>query len=275
MRPTSKWGKALFIILQLFFAGIILFPILYAVDISFMPAAQVFRYPPNLIPTLLNFSNYRLALDNAPLLRYMLNSLIVSSCVTAGQIILASLAAFAFSHFEFKGKNLIFMMILATMMIPGESIIISNYMTMGDLHLFDTYFALILPSLASAMCVFFMRQTFLQTPRPFFEVAKLEGCSNIRYLFTLLLPISKGSLGAIGIYSFINSWNSYLWPLLVTNKSHMRTVQIGIGMLQDPEGLGYGMIMGGIVIILLPSLLIFIVGQKQILSGTLAGAIKG
>ncbi|MBQ8972687.1 MAG: carbohydrate ABC transporter permease [Clostridia bacterium] len=275
MRPTSTWGKVLFIILQLFFAGIILFPILYAVDISFMPAAQVFRYPPNLIPTLLNFSNYRLALDNAPLLRYMLNSIIVSTCVTVGQIILASLAAFSFSHFAFKGKNLVFMMILATMMIPGESIIISNYMTMGDLHLFDTYIALILPSLASAMSVFFMRQTFLQTPKAFHEVAKLEGCSNLRYLFTLLLPISKGSLGAIGIYSFINSWNAYLWPLLVTNKSNMRTVQIGIGMLQDPEGLGYGMIMGGIVIILLPSLLIFIVGQKQILSGTLAGAIKG
>lgn len=275
MRPTTKWGKVLFTILQLFFVGIILFPILYAVDISFMPAAQVFRYPPNLVPTLLNFSNYRLALDNAPLLRYILNSIIVSTSVTGGQIILASLAAFAFSHFEFKGKNLIFMMILATMMIPGESIIISNYMTMGDLHLFDTYIALILPALASAMSVFFMRQTFLQTPRAFHEVAKLEGCSNLRYLFTLLLPISKASLGAIGIYSFINSWNSYLWPLLVTNKSNMRTVQIGIGMLQDPEGLGYGMIMGGIVIILLPSLLIFIVGQKQILSGTLTGAIKG
>ena len=275
MRPTSTWGKAIFLVLQLFFAGIILFPILYAVDVSFMPASQVFRYPPNLVPTLLNFSNYRLALDNAPLLRFMLNSVIVSTSVTVGQIVLASLGAFAFSHFEFKGKNFIFMLILATMMIPGESIIISNYMTMGDLHLFDTYIALILPSLASAMSVFFMRQAFLKMPRDFHEVAKIEGCSNLRYLFTLLLPISKGSLGAIGIYSFINSWNSYLWPLLVTNKSNMRTVQIGIGMLQDPEGLGYGMIMGGIVIVLLPSLLIFIIGQKQILSGTLAGAIKG
>ena len=227
------------------------------------------------MPTQLNFDNYALALENAPLFRFMLNSIIVATSVTAGQMILSSLAAFAFSYFQFKGKNLVFMMILATMMIPGESIIISNYMTIGDLHLFDTYIALILPSLASAMSVFFMRQTFMQTPRALYEVARLEGCGNLRYLFTLLLPLSKGSLGAIGIYSFISSWNSYLWPLLVTNKTEMRTVQIGVGMLSDSEAMGYGMIMGGITMIMLPSILIFVVGQKQILSGALAGSIKG
>ena len=275
MRPATLLGKIVFIVLQVFFAFLILFPVLYAVDISFMPANQVFRRPPNLMPTLMNFSNYQLALKNAPLLRYVLNSVIVATCVTVGQLILSSMAAFSFSHFAYKGKMVFFMMILATMMIPGESIIISNYMTMGDLHLFDTYLALVLPALASAMSVFFMRQTFLQAPMALYEAAKIEGCGNLRYLFTLLIPISKGSMGAVAIYSFISSWNSYLWPLLVTNKSNMRTVQIGIGMLSDVESMGYGMIMAGIVIILLPSMLIFIIGQRQILSGTLAGAIKG
>lgn len=275
MRPVTWWGKTLFLLCQIAFVIVILFPILYAVDISFMPQSQLFKRPPNLMPTQLNFDNYALALENAPLFRFMLNSIIVATSVTAGQMILSSLAAFAFSYFQFKGKNLVFMMILATMMIPGESIIISNYMTIGDLHLFDTYIALILPSLASAMSVFFMRQTFMQTPRALYEVARLEGCGNLRYLFTLLLPLSKGSLGAIGIYSFISSWNSYLWPLLVTNKTEMRTVQIGVGMLSDSEAMGYGMIMGGITMIMLPSILIFVVGQKQILSGALAGSIKG
>ena len=275
MRPVTWWSKAIFLFLQVFFVILILFPILYAVDVSFMPQSQLFKRPPNLMPTQLNFKNYALALENAPLFRFVLNSIIVASGVTIGQMILSSLAAFSFSHFQFKGKNLAFMMILATMMIPGESIIISNYMTIGDLHLFDTYIALILPALASAMSVFFMRQTFMQTPMALYEVARLEGCSNLRYLFTLLLPLSKGSLGAIGIYSFISSWNSYLWPLLVTNKTNMRTVQIGVGMLSDSESMGYGMIMAGITMILLPSILIFIVGQKQILSGALAGSIKG
>ena len=275
MRPVTWWGKTIYRLLQVLFAFIIVFPVLYAIDISFMPAQQIFRKPPNLMPTMLNLSNYKLALSNAPLFRYELNSLIVAVCVTTGQMALSSLASFSFSYFNFKGKNVIFMLILVTMMIPGESIIISNYMTIGDLHLFDTYIALILPSLASAMSVFFMRQAFLQTPRALYEVARLEGCGNLRYLFTLLQPLCKGSLGAIGIYSFIGSWNSYLWPLLVTNKSHMRTVQIGIGMLSDSEAMGYGMIMAGIVIILLPTLLIFIAGQRQILSGALAGSIKG
>ena len=275
MRPVTWWGKTIFHVLQVIIAFIIVFPVLYAIDISFMPAQQIFKKPPNLMPTMLNLTNYKLALDNAPLFRYMLNSLIVAVCVTGGQMMLSSMASFSFSYFNFKGKNLIFMMILVTMMIPGESIIISKYMTIGDLHLFDTYFALILPSLASAMSVFFMRQAFLQTPRALYEVARLEGCSNIRYLFTLLLPLCKGSLGAIAIYSFIGSWNSYLWPLLVTNKNTMRTVQIGIGMLSDSESMGYGMIMAGIVIILIPTIMIFIVGQRQILSGALAGSIKG
>ncbi len=274
MRPVTWWGKVFYHILQAIFIFIIIFPVLYAIDISFMPAHQIFNQPPNLIPTMLNLTNYKLALSNAPLFRYEINSLIVAVCVTTGQMILSSLAAFSFSYFDFKGKNLIFILILITMMIPGESIIISNYMTIGDLHLFDTYSALIFPSLASAMSVFFMRQAFLRTPRALYEMALIEGCSNLRYLFTLLLPLCKGSLGAIGIYSFIGSWNSYLWPLLVTNKSHMRTVQIGIGMLSDSEAMGYGMIMAGIVIILLPTLLIFVIGQRQILSGALAGSIK-
>ena len=192
-----------------------------------------------------------------------------------GQICLASMAAFSFSHFEYKGKQAIFMALLATMMIPTESLIISNYLTIGDLGLYDTYLAMILPSLASAMSIFFMRQAFMQVPRALYEVARMEGCGNLRYLFTMLLPLSKGSIGAICIYTFINAWNSYLWPLLVTNQTSMRTVQIGVGMLYDREAASYNMIMAGITIVLIPSVLVFVVGQKQILSGTLSGAIKG
>ena len=167
------------------------------------------------------------------------------------------------------------MALLATMMIPTESLIISNYLTIGDLGLYDTYLAMILPSLASAMSIFFMRQAFMQVPRALYEVARMEGCGNLRYLFTMLLPLSKGSIGAICIYTFINAWNSYLWPLLVTNQTSMRTVQIGVGMLYDREAASYNMIMAGITIVLIPSVLVFVVGQKQILSGTLSGAIKG
>jgi len=240
-----------------------------------MTTPEIFKRPPTLVPSSFALTSYQQALKTAPLFRYLMNSLIMASSVMIGQIILASMAAFAFSHFEFKGKQVIFMALLATMMIPSESLIISNYLTIGDMGLYDTYFAMILPSLASAMSIFFMRQAFMQVPKSLYEVAKIEGCSNLRYLFTLLLPLSKGSIGAICIYTFINAWNAYLWPLLVTNQTSMRTVQIGVGMLYDREAASYNMIMAGITIVLIPSVLVFIIGQKQILSGTLSGAIKG
>ena len=275
MKPASPLGRLVMLLLKVCMVLLVLCPILYAVDVSFMTTPEIFRRPPTLIPSSFSLDSYAQALRTAPLFRYLLNSLIMATAVMTGQILLASMAAFAFSHFDFKGKQAIFMALLATMMIPNESLIISNYLTIGDLHLYDTYLAMILPSLASAMSIFFMRQAFLQVPRSLYEVAKIEGCGNLRYLFTLLLPLSKGSIGAICIYTFINAWNAYLWPLLVTNQTDMRTVQIGVGMLYDREAASYNMIMAGITLVLIPSVLVFIVGQKQILSGTLSGAIKG
>jgi sn-glycerol 3-phosphate transport system permease protein len=199
----------------------------------------------------------------------------MSAGITAGQLRLGSLGAFAFSHFNFKGKKVLFMTILATMMIPGESIVISNYMTVGDFGWYDTFPGLIFPGLASALSLFFLRQAFLKVPGELYDMARIDGCNNFRYLFQVLLPLSKGHLGALGIYTYLGAWNQYLWPLLVTNKAKMRTVQIGIGMLQNSEAMAVNMVMAGITIILLPSVIIFFAGQRQILSDTFAGALKG
>jgi sn-glycerol 3-phosphate transport system permease protein len=161
------------------------------------------------------------------------------------------------------------------MMIPGESIVISNYMTIGDLGWYDTFQALILPGTASALSLFFMRQSFLGVPKELYEVSRIDGCTNFRFLLQILLPLSKSQLGALGIYAYLGAWNQYLWPLLVTNKDTMRTVQIGISMLKNSEALEINLVMAGVTIILLPSIVIFFAGQKQILSGRFAGALKG
>ena len=275
MRPSPRWGKLCFLIAQILVAAIILSPIVYAVDISFLPLSQIFKKPPQLIPETLDFSYYVKAFQRAPLLRYLLNTVLVASGITVGQVLLACITAFSFSYFTFKGKNVLFMVILATMMIPGESIVLSNYLTIGELGLLDTYPALILPSLASATTIFFMRQAFLQTPRELYEVASMEGCGNLRYLFLIQMPLAKGAIGAVSIYTFINGWNAYMWPLLVTNTDRMRTVQIGIGMLLDADSADYNVMMAGVIIVMLPTLLLFTLGQKHILSGALAGAVKG
>lgn len=274
MRPSSRAGKICFLVLQLLTAVIILFPVFYAVDMSFLPLSAIFSKKFQL-PQQLDFSYYRRAFQVAPLFRYLFNTLLVAAGITVGQLLVGSLTAFAFSCFEFRGKGFLFMLVLATMMIPGESIAISNYLTMGDLGLLNTYAAMILPSIASSMSIFFMRQAFLQIPGEFYEVAKMEGCGNLRFLFTILIPLSKGSLGAIGIYTFINAWNAYMWPLLVTSTDKMRTIQIGLGMLLNAESAEYNMMMAGVVVAMIPTIIVFALGQRSILSGGLAGAVKG
>lgn len=275
MRPSSRMGKCCFLIVQILVLLIILCPILYALDMSFLPLSQIFSKPLKLIPHELDFSYYITAFQRAPLIRYLINTVIIAVCITVGQVFLACITAFAFAYFNFKGKNVLFMAILATMMIPGESIVLSNYLTMGELGLLDTYTAMILPSLASATTIFFMRQAFMQTPKELYEVASMEGCSSLRFLFAIQIPLSKGAMGAVGIYTFINAWNAYMWPLLVTNTDKMRTVQIGIGMLLDAESADYNVMMAGVIIVMLPTLLLFTFGQKYILSGALSGAMKG
>ncbi|ERJ91666.1 carbohydrate ABC transporter permease [Treponema lecithinolyticum] len=275
MKSVFRLERLVVLALKTFMILIILCPIFYAMSVSFMTTPEIFKRPPTLIPSSFLLTSYRQALKTAPLFRYLFNSFVMASSVMIGQITLASMAAFSFSHFKFKTKQIIFMAFLTTMMIPAESLVISNYLTIGDMRLYDTYLAMILPNLASAMSIFFMRQAFMQIPTALYEAARIEGCSNFRYLFTMLLPMSKGSIGAICIYTFIKAWNAYLWPLLVTNKTSMRTVQIGVGMLYDREAASYNMIMAGIVIVLIPSIVVFIVGQRQILSGTLSGAVKG
>ena len=275
MRPSTRIGRTCFLAVQILVILVILCPILYALDISFLPLSQIFGKPLKLIPHQPDLSYYVTAFQRAPLFRYLVNTVIIAVCITVGQVFLACITAFAFAYFDFKGKNVLFMAILATMMIPGESIVLSNYLTMGELGLLDTYVAMILPSLASATTIFFMRQAFLQTPRELYEVASREGCSSLRFLLAIQIPLSKGAMGAVGIYTFINAWNAYMWPLLVTNTDKMRTVQIGIGMLLDAESADYNVMMAGVIIVMLPTLLLFTFGQKYILSGALSGAMKG
>ncbi|AJA46647.1 sn-glycerol-3-phosphate transport system permease protein UgpE [Clostridium pasteurianum DSM 525 = ATCC 6013] len=254
---------------------ITILPILYALDISIMSGDQAFSYPLKLIPRELHFQNYLDVLNMAPIPRFILNTFVVSTLITAGQILISCAAAFAFSFFEFKGKKIIFILILATMMIPGESTIISNYLTFGEMGLLDTYRALVIPFLGSAMGIFMIRQYYLILPREIYEAAKIDGCNNFQFFLRIVLPMSKTVVGSFGVYTFLSSWNHYMWPLLVTSKDESRTVQIGISMLQSVDNQSFGPIMAGIIMILIPSILIFVFGQKQLIEGMTSGAVKG
>lgn len=267
--------RTLLIALNIVVAGVILLPLFYAVSIAFMPSNELFTTDINLFPSKPTFENFSQALAKVPLIRFVGNSFLVAGCITFGQIISCSLAAFSFSFLEYKGKNILFMIVMATMMIPGEATIISNYLTVSSLGWLDSYKVLIIPYLTSAMGIFLFRQFYMSFPISLYESAKIDGCSNMRFIFKILLPLTKSAIGAMAVYTFINAWNMYMWPLLVTGSANKRTVQIGIGMLDSVDSQSVTLMIAGVVMIILPSISIFIAGQKQLIRGMFSGAVKG
>lgn len=272
-RKTIKQISLLF--LNVTVALIILFPLFYAMSLAIMPSGEVFSTKFNLIAKNPTLENFKQALTKIPLARFVLNSFLVALSITFGQMISCSFAAFTFSFQEFKGKKVIFMLVMATMMVPGEATIISNYLTVSSFGWLNSYKVLIIPYLTSAMGIFLFRQFYMTFPMSLYEAAKLDGCSNIRFIVRILLPLTKSAIGAMAVYTFINAWNMYMWPLLVTGNNQMRTVQIGISMLDSVDSQSITMMIAGVVMIILPSITIFIVGQKQLVRGMFSGAVKG
>mgnify|MGYP000486451682 CR=1 FL=1 len=256
-------------------ALVIVSPLLYCLSASFLTEKQIFAK--QILPTEFYGGNYVKALEQAPLFRFILNSIIVAGTCTFLQLFTGSLAGFAFGCLKFKGQNAIFKIFLATMMIPGNAIIISNYLTVSGWGLLktNTLWPLILPYMTSAFCVFNMRQAYKSLPSELLEAADIDGCTTFQTFLRVAMPLTLPSLGAAGIQTFLSVWNQYLWPLLVTNSVNCRTVQLGIGMLQNADGQAFGTIMAGTTIVMIPSLLVFVIGQKTLISGLTAGAVKG
>lgn len=273
IRRRTRTGGLL--ALNIIVSMIILLPLLYALSIAFMPSSELFTTEMNLLPSHPTLENFKQAMVKVPLGRFVLNSFITAGAITFGQIISCSLAAFAFSFLEFKGKEVLFMLVMATMMIPGEATIVSNYLTVGGWGWLDSYQVLIVPYLTSAMGIFLFRQFYKSFPISLYESAKIDGCSNLRFIFKILLPLTKSAIGAMAVYTFINAWNMYMWPLLVTGSNSLRTVQIGISMLDSVDSQSITLMIAGVVMIIIPSLSIFIAGQKQLIRGMFSGAVKG
>jgi sn-glycerol 3-phosphate transport system permease protein len=274
-RTRKRISAALWYVLLIAVAAVVLFPLWSAFTISMLDDTQVASFPPKLAPTRLSLENYGRALQQAPLLRYLFNSIVQSTLVMIGQLVTASLAAFAFAFIDFKGRNVVFIVFLSTMMIPWEATIIPNYLTINAIGWTDTYQGLAAPFLATAFGTFLLRQFFLGIPKELHDAATIDGCSNFRFLIRIVLPLARPALGTLAVYSFLQTYNQYLWPLLITNNKNMRTVQIGIALLQDEERFMFNIVMAGVVLILVPTFALFIVGNRQLIRGLTAGAVKG
>lgn len=207
--------------------------------------------------------------------RYFLNSLIVALMVSVVRLVCAVLAAFAFVHYEFRGKNFLFFFILATMMLPADTLLVTNYQTVSRLGLLNTYLGMSIVSFVGASQMFMLRQAFRGMPRAFREAAWIDGCGDMRYLWHILMPMTRPVLVTLFVQSFTAAWNTYLWPLMSTTHDSMRTIQVGIGMLTTVEGTNYEIILAGVMLSLIPSLFVFLFLRKAITRAMTGGALVG
>ena len=271
LRPGTVWAYALLAVA----AVLIAFPLLLALSYSFMSASEIATYPPPLIPSAPSLNNYATVLETIPIGRYLLNSFIVSTAVVIGQLITASFAAYAFAFLVFRGRNVLFFLFLSTLMIPWEATIIPNYMTIRSLGWLDTYQGLAVPFMATAFGTFLLRQAFLQIPRELWDSARIDGASSFRFLRSMVVPLARPALGTVAIYGFLSTYNQYFWPLLITNETLMRTTQVGIAQLRFEESLRWGLVMAGVIMVAVPTLALLVLGQRQLIRGLTAGAVKG
>lgn len=272
MRQLKDLGNLL---LNLPILLIILVPLIYTLSISLVNPDQVYRTL--LLPHSIQFGNYINAFTNPSysFLLYIRNSFIVSTSVMLCQMVTASMAAFAFVFLKFKGRKILFLAVLATMMVPGEATIIANYLTVARWGWTNSLHVLIIPYMTSAMGIFLLRQSYMTFPKELKEASTIDGCGNWRFLLQIAVPLSRPALGALGAYVFLNTWNQYMWPLLTTDSDAYRTVQVGISMLYDIDAQSMGLMMAGVIIVIVPSLSIFVFMNKQLINGLMAGAVKG
>jgi len=192
-----------------------------------------------------------------------------------GQLITASLAAYAFAIRRFRGRGLIFGLFLSTLMIPWEVTMIPNFQTVQAWGWTDNYLGMIAPFIATAFGTFMLRQFFLTIPQELHDAATIDGCGSLRYLLQIVLPLSRPALGTLAIYGFLQTWNQFLWPLLVTNHKEMRTIQIGLNYLLNEETISFNNTMAGVILAIIPTVALLIIGQRQLVRGLTAGAVKG
>jgi sn-glycerol 3-phosphate transport system permease protein len=277
MRKSRKdlLNKILTHLLLIAISFVVLMPILLAISVSFQPRAQIFSYPPSLIPSKLYFGNYINAWDLVNMDRLLLNSLLASSIVMFGKLALGVLSGYAFSHFEFKYKKTLFFGILFTLMLPMQVRVVPLFEFVSNLGLANTYSGLVLPFLASATTTFLMRQHFLTIPTSLMESAQLDGCGPIRFLFQILIPLSGPTLAGLATVNFLVMWNAYLWPLIILNSDEMKVAQQGVKMLfTSASERDWGLIMAGTIMVVIPTLIVFLLAQKFFVKGIATQGLK-
>ncbi len=272
MKVVKKTLLYFFLILV---AVIAIFPFIWIISTSLKGAEEIFSFPPTFIPKEFNLENYSGVWNAVPFGKYFLNSIIIVVSTVFLNLLIASLAGYALARFQFKGKELFFFLVLSTMMIPKEIIIIPLYTQVLKLGLADTLIGVILPFAVEGFAIFMMRQAFLSIPKDIEEAAIMDGCSPIKMWWKVMLPMTKPTLGALAIFTFIGTWGDFLWPLIVLKSPENFTLQVGLSYMVGTFVANYRYVAAGAVLAILPVLFVFLFTQKYFERGIFAGSSKG
>lgn len=273
----SKFARTIVFIALLIGSLIMLFPFFWMISGSLKTLREITSPDIVWLPEHPQWQNYKevLTMKANPFGIYFKNSIIVSVLNTVFTLFTTILGAFAFSRLEFKGRNKLFSFLLATMMVPSQMYLITNFITITRMGLYDSLWAQILPYTASVFYIYLLRQFFNQIPNQIYLAAKVDGCSDWKYLWKMMVPNSKSSLVTISLFNFIASWNAYLWPLLVTGNINKRVLSIGLQYFAGEAGVSYHLMMAGATIVVLPLVIIYLCFQKYIIQGIARGGLKG
>lgn len=244
------------------------FPFFWMLATAFKVPSETFAYPPTFIPQQVTFANFADVWSKVPFGRYIFNTAVVAICTTAAELVTASMAAYAFARLRFPGRDALFLLYLATLMIPGQVTLIPNFILMRILNGSNTYWGLILPAAFTAFGTFLLRQFFMSLPRELEDAAKIDGCNYLQLYTRIILPLSGPALATLGIFSFMGAWNSFLWPSVMINKPDMRTLTVALRSFQSVEaGVQWNLLMAGSTIAILPVLILFLLAQKYFVRG--------
>ena len=271
-RRVKLFGRYLLLTVLAF---IVLFPIYITVVNSLLSPATIASQPPTFFPTHPIWGSYSTAWTSGHLGRYLFNSFVVTGIIVVGQVVTSILAGYAFAFLEFPFKRTLFVVFLATLMIPFEVTIVQNLKTVVSLGIYNTYAGLAAPFLAWGLGTFLLRQAFLGIPRDLDDAAALDGYGHWRFLWRVAVPLARPAIAALTVFSFLTAWNQYLWPLLVTKNEHLSTVQIGLRQLRNTSLEQVNITFAGVIIAVIPLVVLLIVFQKQLVRGLTAGAVKG
>jgi len=273
VRGKERLGNLLALVVLLLGSGVMVLPFLWMVLTSFKPFPELFEL--RFLPREPTLANYRAVLWETGFLRWFGNSLLVASLTTLSVLFFDSLAGYTLARLRFPGKNLIFILVLSTLMVPTEMLVIPWYVMSAEKGWINTYWGLLFPGLITAFGVFLMRQFFETLPQDLFDAGRIDGLSEFGVFWRLGLPLVRPALAALGIFTFLGNWNAFLWPLIVVQTPEMRTLPVGIALFSGEAGTAWNLIMAASSLAVLPVLLVFFFFQRQIIEGVVLTGVKG